>query len=223
MSVTQKSRAKRAPAGARFETVIGSAAGAIMRADDVALMLEAPDEEVGRLLKEEVRRLRSELKLVPAGGKDIVLGGVREVELELPPEEHYPDDDVSDADVRAEAQVNRRALVEAGELLTSADLQAALSMSRQAVSFATREKRFFKVDVDGQEYYPAFFTRPEINRRLLETVSKELGALPGWMKWNFFTAPRETLGNVSALEALARGKEDLVRTVARRFHAEATA
>lgn len=143
--------------------------------------------------------------------------------LELPPEDHYSDDDVSDVDVRAEAQANRRKLLEEGELLTPAGLQAALSTNKQALSFATRKKRFFKVAVDGREYFPAFFARPGVSRVVLEGVSKELGSLSGWAKWDFFTAPRETLGNVSALEALARGNEELVRKVARHFLAEASA
>jgi len=223
MSAPHKSRPAKPASGAHFDSVIGSAAGAIMRADDVGLMLDAPDEQVGRMLKEEVRRLRSELKLVPAGKKDIVLGRTHEVEVELPAEEHYTDEDVSDTDVIAESQANRRKLVEAGVLLTSVQLQVALSMSRQAVSFAVREKRFFRVEVDGQDYFPAFFVHANVDRRVLEGVAKELGPLPGWLKWDFFTAPRETLSGMTALEALGRGKEELVREVARRFVAEETA
>lgn len=223
MSAPQKSRPAKPSAGTRVESVIGSAAGAIMRAENVGLVLDAPDEEVGRMLKDEVRRLRSELKLVTAGRKDIVLGRTHEVEVELPAEEHYPDEDVSDEDVIAESQTNRRKLVEARELLTSVQLQAALSMSRQAVSFAVREKRFFRVEVDGQDYFPAFFVHANVDRRVLESIAKELGSLPGWLKWDFFTAPRETLAGMTALEALARGKEELVREVARRFVAEETA
>ena len=57
MAAAQKPGAKQAAAGARIEIVIGSAAGAIMRLADIELMLDAPDEQVGRLLKSEVRRL----------------------------------------------------------------------------------------------------------------------------------------------------------------------
>jgi hypothetical protein len=220
MSAPQKSRPAKPPVDARYDSVIGSAAGAIMRADEVALMLDAPDEEVGRRLKDEVRRLRSELNLVPSGNKDIVVGRTHEVDVELPAQEHFPDDDVSASDVLAESQASRRKLVETGELVMPAQLQSALSMSRQAVSFAVREKRFFRVDVDGQDYFPAFFVHANIDRRVLERVAKELDTLPGWLKWDFFTAPRETLGGATVLEALARGKEELVREVARRFVAE---
>jgi hypothetical protein len=130
---------------------------------------------------------------------------------------------VSDADVWAEAKANRRRLVKSGELLTSATRQAALSMSRQAVSLATRDERFFKVEVDGKSYYPAFFAREEIDRRAIEAISKELGSLPGWTKWDFFTAPREMLWGLSALKALAKGKVERVRKVAARFVEEAHA
>jgi hypothetical protein len=223
MSTAQKAHPLKTPPAPRFENAIGSAAGAIMRAEDVALMLDAPDEEVGRLLKEEVRRLRSELRIVVRGRADFVAGGTREVALKLPVEQDFPEGNVSDSEVRAEALENRRKLVAAGELLTSAELQNALSMTRQALSFATREKRFFKVEVDGQEYYPAFFTGSKVDRRVLEGISKELGALPGWTKWAFFTTRRDSLGRASALDALARGKEALVREIAQRFLAEETA
>lgn len=96
-------------------------------------------------------------------------------------------------------------------------------MSRQAVSFATREKRFFRVEADGQDYVPAFFVHASVDRRVPESTAKELGSLPGWLKWDFFTAPRETLVGMTALDALSRGKEKLVREVAERFVAEATA
>ncbi|MGA7779098.1 MAG: hypothetical protein WCA85_15515 [Paraburkholderia sp.] len=142
--------------------------------------------------------------------------------IELPPEEHFPDGDVPDDDIRAEAQTNRRKLVEAGDLLTAASLQVALSTSKQALSLATRERKLFMLNIDGNEYYPAFFARPVAPRRTLEHVCQELGSLPGWLKWDFFTAPRETLGRMSALEALADGEEELVCKVARGFLADNT-
>jgi hypothetical protein len=217
MPAAPKSQSGRSKESTHLENVIGSAAGAIMRADNVSLMLDASDAEVGRLLKEEVRRLRSELRLVAGSGKDIVVGRTHEVKLDLPPKQHFPAIGISDVDVLAEVQTNRRKLVAAGELLTSAGLRGALLMSRQAVSFATREKRLFKVAVDGREYYPAFFACPQVNRRVLESISKGLGPLPGWLKWGFFTMRRDSLGGVTALKALSRGKEELVREVAKRF------
>jgi len=49
---------------------------------------------------------------------------------ELPPEERYSDDDVSGVDIRAEAQANRRKLVEEGELLTPGGRWPSISNSR---------------------------------------------------------------------------------------------
>jgi hypothetical protein len=47
-----------------------------------------------------------------------------------------------------------------------------------------------------------------------------LGSLPGWTKWDFFTSARESLSGLNALEALARGKNDIVIAAAERFLAE---
>jgi hypothetical protein len=249
---TEKPRAKKAEAraegaeaateelevDARVLGVIGSAAGAIMLAENVELLLATPDALVGQLVKSEVLRLRALLLVdrTPSARGDVLrtgprgaglalkvlgYGRMRKVSLELPPQEHFPEKDVSDADIREEAKRNRQNLVASGKLLTSAQLQAALSMSRQAVSLATREQRLFKVDVAGKGYYPAFFAREDINRRDLETISKALGALPGWTKWDFFTAPRETFGDINALDALAKGKSEIVRKIAGRFFEEA--
>jgi hypothetical protein len=148
-------------------------------------------------------------------------GSMCEVEITLPPEEQYPDEEVPDTDVGAEASTNRRQLLAAGELLTLLELQTALSMSYEDVMIANREMRLFTVNVDGQEYYPAFFACSEVNRQVLERVSRELGALPGWVKRGFFNDPKDSLGGLCALEALARGGEELVTEIAARFVTEA--
>jgi hypothetical protein len=57
-------------------SVVGSAAGPIMRADDVWLVLEAPDKQVRRMLKKGMRRLRREART--RWRKDIFPGGKQE-------------------------------------------------------------------------------------------------------------------------------------------------
>jgi hypothetical protein len=64
---------KHGPDEDRVQSVIGSAAGAITRAEGVELMLDESDAQVGRRLTEEVRLLRSELKLAPVGSQDITM------------------------------------------------------------------------------------------------------------------------------------------------------
>ncbi|MEX3999689.1 hypothetical protein AB4Y38_12415 [Paraburkholderia sp. EG285A] len=157
----------------------------------------------------------------PTGPKDGEQSSSYEVEGDLPPEERFPDDDVSDTDIQVEVQENHRKILAGGLLLTSADLQTALSMSPQELGDATHSKRFFTVDVDGKDYYPAFFVNSGFDLQVLERISELLGSLPGWVKWLFFTSPRETLGDVNALEALASGREALVNDVAQRFAADA--
>jgi hypothetical protein len=85
-------------------------------------------------------------------------------------------------------------------------LQAALSLTGQAVSAASRARRLFTVDVDGQSYFPAFFANGKVDRATLENVSRILGELPGWTKWDFFTTAKGSLGDISPLEALRKGR-----------------
>ncbi|WP_073101280.1 hypothetical protein [Pollutimonas bauzanensis] len=61
----------------------------------------------------------------------------------------------------------------------------ALSLTRQAVSAATRSGRLFTVDVEGDVYYPAFFADGSVDRATLEKVSRQLGRLPGWTKLEY--------------------------------------
>lgn len=44
-----------------------------------------------------------------------------------------------------------------------------------------------------------------------------LGSLPGWSKWQFFTTQKASLGNVTPLVALSRGKLDEVERAAMAF------
>jgi hypothetical protein len=145
---------------------------------------------------------------------------MRVVEVNLPPEEHYPDDDVSDADIRTETLANRRQLLADGLLLTFAELQSALSMSEQELRNAMQCKQFFTVDVDGVDYYPAFFADSKIDRQMFACVLEELDSLPGWAKWCFFRSALESLGDAGVLDALACGKVMLVREAAKRFSEE---
>jgi len=111
----------------------------------------------------------------------------------------------------------RQALVESGDLLTAAETRDALGVKRQSLSEAVTTGRMFTVDVGATTYYPAFYVRGEINRRLLESVTKLLGQLPGWSKWQFFTTASEYLNGKTPLEALARGQVDEVKRLAEGF------
>ncbi len=103
-------------------------------------------------------------------------------------------------------------------LLSGPELRVRLAVTPQALSAALKARRLFALrGASGEYVYPAFFADPRHDRHTLEKVSKILGDLPGAAKWDFFTAPRLSLGGKSPLEALAKGKLDAVMAAARAY------
>ena len=121
------------------------------------------------------------------------------------------------ADPERQVQAERRMLVADGKLLPAAQTWAGLGMTRQALSKAVASGRIFTVDVGAAQYYPAFYLTGDIDRKTLGRVTQCLGDLPGWSKWQFFTTPKASLGNVTPLVALSRGKVDEVERAATAF------
>ncbi|QBR04190.1 hypothetical protein E1956_44475 (plasmid) [Paraburkholderia pallida] len=186
-----------------------------MADDGVLVLLDLPDEEVGQLLKRKVRDLRKGLLLLDDAPplKAIKITPVQ-IEGVIPTPVK--------SDVYQQAEKARRRLVQLGELLDSSQLRESLNITKQAVSAATRANRMFTVEVEGQAYYPVFFADGKVDRTVVERVARLLGQLPGWTKWDFFVSRRGSLGDLSALEALGKGKVDLVEKVACAFHEEMT-
>lgn len=208
---------KRAPGSPVAMTVaraLASAAGALSMSEDVDLVLEAPDAEVGRVLKAQVRHMRA--LLTPHGlAATANRGTTRKANISLPQQpENSEDALVAPQQIYQATRKERNKLVRRKLLLTSAQLQKELQLTRQAVSAATRAGRFFTVDVEGRTYYPAFLTDGRVDRTVIEAISKRLGQLPGWTKWDFFVSSRGSLGDSSALEALISGRIQLVERVA---------
>ncbi|KWH60060.1 hypothetical protein WT63_03150 [Burkholderia anthina] len=121
------------------------------------------------------------------------------------------------ADLERQVQAERRMLVADGKLLPAAQTWAGLGMTRQALSKAVASGRIFTVDVGAAQYYPAFYLTGDIDRKTLGRVTQCLGDLPGWSKWQFFTTPKASLGNVTPLVALSHGKVDEVERAATAF------
>lgn len=111
----------------------------------------------------------------------------------------------------------RHALVSERKLLPAAEVCRDLGITRQALSNAVAAGRIFAVDIGARRYYPAFYVHKDFDRRALETVSQLLGSLPGWSKWQFFTTPKVSLRKLTPLQALSRGKLDLVERAAKAF------
>lgn len=69
----------------------------------------------------------------------------------------------------------------------------------------------------GKKVFPAFYSDPRLDRRVLERVSKELGQLPGPSKWQFFTTGKVSLDGKSPLEAISEGQVSRVLAAATAF------
>lgn len=106
----------------------------------------------------------------------------------------------------AQATAARESLAKKGAVIAAGELILLLDCTRQALSKAVRANRLFTVDVGSERLYPAFYADPALDRRMLERVAKELGNLPGWSKWQFFTTPKASLGGMTPLAALKQGK-----------------
>ena len=103
------------------------------------------------------------------------------------------------------------------ELISSGALQRALNVKRQAISAAVKAKRLFAiVGPSGENYYPAYYADPTLDRRTLEKVSKALGSLPAPLKHHFFTL-KSTMLQETPLDALRKGRETEVLAAAAGF------
>ncbi len=112
---------------------------------------------------------------------------------------------------------NRQALVGSGELVTSTELAKRLTVSAQAITKARNDKRFFSLKVGAEDYYPSFYADPDLDRKVLESVTRQLGDLPGAEKLAFFRSVLGSLGDVTPLQALRDGKLEVVRRAAAAF------
>lgn len=105
------------------------------------------------------------------------------------------------------AHASRLRLVANKSVLTAEELTEALgNVSPLDLDQAVQAGRLFRVEVDGNLYYPAFYTAQDVDRTRLERVIKVLAGLDGWSQWQFFTTPKGSLCNFTPLHALRQKK-----------------
>ena len=112
---------------------------------------------------------------------------------------------------------NREMLVASGELVSSQRLAETLGVSRQAVQQGRETRRLFSLEARGEDYFPSFYADPGLDRKVLEDITRALGDLPGAEKWAFFTTRRGSLGDMTPLDALRKGKRAQVERAATAF------
>ena len=159
----------------RPDRALSIAAGALAFVDDFDEVLDMPDAKVGRLIKRKAEAFRRAVADLSA--RDTLAHPLtRPVSLELPvkaSKRAHRARRTRDFDERGQAY--RQRLVADKKLLSSGDMQKALAVTRQALSAAMKALRMFTVEVDGQTFYPGFFAGGEVDRPVLEKISRALG------------------------------------------------
>jgi hypothetical protein len=195
-----------APEAALTDQAFDIAAGAWSYAPGVDGVLELSDAEIGRRLREKTVAHQRAVADIRAQGHSSPLTESVSVDFSVKPSKIHHRAPPNEHALEDEGRSYRRQLVTKKKLLASGDMQKSLGFTRQALSAAIKAGRMFSVEVDGQAYFPAFFSDGDVDRAVLEKICRMLGSMPGWMKWDFFTAARGSLGDVSPLEALRKGK-----------------
>ncbi len=164
-------------------------------------LLELSDAEVGRLFKICLARM---------------LGMATVLNLDLR--------SIREEDEQQRSRVRRRSerrmspgssLVAEGKLLRAEIVCEALGITEQRLSKDVAAGRIFSVEVEADQYYPAFFLARELDRKDLAKVLRRLDGFTGWEKWDFLTGPKESLGGLTPLQALMRGEvKQVLRTAA---------
>ncbi|RQT73221.1 hypothetical protein DF029_10895 [Burkholderia cepacia] len=89
--------------------------------------------------------------------------------------------------------------------MNSATLLQGLGVTNQAPCKAVKFGRMFSLNVGPATYYPALYLDLEVGRKQVQKVAQELGFLPSWSKWQFFTQPKGAPRRRTPLGALSEG------------------
>lgn len=121
------------------------------------------------------------------------------------------------AQARMQALESRRRLIANKDLVPPSVIQEALGQDWATFEEAACNGRILMVEVDEQNYIPAFYLDKSINHSQLEEVIKALGDVDQGLKWQFLTTPKLTLNGATPLEALRSGKLEYVLDAACSF------
>lgn len=205
------------PLNSEAEDALRSAVGAaaMLGPKKAKALLALPDEQLGRLFKLGISEVIDLAGLVTFGrvapASNTKRSGRGKTTASDTAENSNP------FDFKRRALPERQTLVNSGKLLPAAKVWEVLGVTRQALNKAVVSGRIFTVDVGAAQYYPAFYLTDNVDRKTLAKVTQLLGSLPGWSKWQFFTTPKASLGNITPLKALSRGKVEQVAKAAAAF------
>jgi hypothetical protein len=97
------------------------------------------------------------------------------------------------------------------EFLSSANTSAG------SIAKALSDGAIFFVMLDGEKWYPSFFSDSSLEQRQLAAVTKLLDGLRAGSKWQFFVTGKGSLGGLTPVEALRLRKFQRVKDAARGF------
>ncbi|VVG69335.1 hypothetical protein PAP18089_00288 [Pandoraea apista] len=206
------------PLSTEAEDALRSAVGAatMLGPEKARALLALPDAQLGRLFKLGISQVIDLAGLVTFGREapaDRNTKRTRRGKLAAT----QPDENSDPFDFEHRSLPGRHALVDSGKLLPAANIWKGLDMTRQALNKALASGRIFTVDVGAAQYYPAFYLASDVDGKTLARVTRLLGSLPEWSKWQFFTTPKASLGNITPLKALSRGQVEQVAKAAAAF------
>ena len=187
-------------------------AAAMLGREKVQALLNLPDAELGHLFKYGIAQLAKLSTSVTFEG--CRLSRQTKEAARIKKNEQQEDEGASEF---ASPSDGRQTLVSERKLLLATEVWRGLGITRQALSKALAAGRIFTVNVGARQYYPAFYVHGDFDRRALERITRLLGSLPGWSKWQFFTTPKASLGKLTPLQALSRGRLDPVERAAKAF------
>ncbi len=206
------------PEEAQIEYAIRQAVVAAILFDPIGVeaILELSDAEIGRLLKDKLRKMAGVATVY-----NLDLPAIREEEENLRRRikrasmRRTSAPEASTKSVIANSE--RYLLVRQGKVLRRDDFCKAAAMTEKKLSKNVASGRIFSVDLGQEPYYPAFFLPSVIHRNDFAKVIRRLGETPGWEKWDFFTTPIESEGGATPLQLLTIKKVKKVLTVAADF------
>lgn len=102
-------------------------------------------------------------------------------------------------------------------LVPEYEFAARSNWSSKQLIRAIASQRVFFVEVEGIKKFPTFFLETQYSRRQLEAITRAMGGLHGGSKLQFFTSPKGSLGGITPLAALLRGKYQLVKSCAQAY------
>jgi len=189
---------------ARIDHAIHRAAVAAVLVDSIGAMalLDIPDEELGRLIKNRVWQIVGVATIV-----NLDIQSMREEEEKLRKrasrmsKPRTPHEDLTQSALEGS---RHSPLVREGKLLRAEDYCRATGITEKKLNKYLASARIFSVEMAQETYIPAFFLSSMIDRDGLAKVIRRLGVgTSGLEKWHFFTTPIVDLRGATPLQLLA--------------------